>query len=105
MNILKNIPNESLLDLTVRAFQNLDNAMTRMGESGDNPYGFGGALSFGWDFPTASVYFPHLTGRFYALKREVMSRGIKSVKYNCHRVTRGKDKGKIIYERVKEKAA
>lgn len=98
-NRIKSLSNESLVLLTLRALQNIDNAMTRYGESGSNPYGHGGALSFGWDMPTASAIFPRLTRMLYALKDEGRARGISGVKYVSHRIGKRakKNKGKIVY--------
>ena len=96
-NRISKLSDDSLINLAIRSFQNIDNAMTRMGEASENPYGYGGALSFGWDMPTASVYFPRLTGRFYALKDACKARGLVSVKYDR---SRPKRRGKIIYKRV-----
>lgn len=99
-NRIENLSNELLVKLALRAFQNIDNAMTRSGEDSHNPYGFGGALSYGWDMPTAGMIFPRLVNRYYALKDEAQRRGIRNVRYTKHRISKRakKNAGKIIYK-------
>lgn len=99
---IENLSDDSIINLTLRAFQVLDNAMTRYGESGSNAYGYGGALSYGWDMPTASMIFPRLASRLNGLKAAGRARGLTKVGYNRHRIGKRakKNAGKIIYTRA-----
>lgn len=93
---IEKLSSGKLLRLACRVFQGIDNLMTRTGEQSTNPYGFGGALSFGWDMPTASMLYPRRARRWYRIKAELARRGIARAPYNRYRITRGKNKGKII---------
>lgn len=96
---IKTLSDKAIILLAVRAMQNIDNAMTSSGEASHNPYGFGGALSFGWDMPTASMIFPRLTRRYWSLFDEAKRRGIHKAAYTRHRIGKRakKNAGKIIY--------
>jgi hypothetical protein len=94
-NRLKNLSDESFVKVSLRAMQTLDNLMTAYGEDSHNPYGFGGALSYGWDMPTASVTFPRAYQSWRKKLEEAKKRGIVSV---THERFRKSKRGRIVYK-------
>ena len=99
---LQKLSDDAFISLALRTVQTIDNLMTRSGESSTNPYGFGGALSYGWDWPTANVYYPRRCARWRAILAEGKRRGMTSLKYTRYRKSK---RGKIIYQRSEAVAA
>jgi hypothetical protein len=64
-NRLQTMPDEKIIKLAHKVQDAMDRLMRR--PDGSNQYGFGGSLSYGWDWPTASAYYPRKAKVYFKL--------------------------------------